>query len=169
MIQKIFVLNFITSYLPIILTAFVYVPFAKIIVPHLDIFHVAVKPFVEDEKQIVVPQSGFQIDPHRLRKQVIYFTVTAQIVNFLTEVVVPYAKQKLFRKYKEVQEERAAKNGNNQAIADLPEEKEFLSRVRAQAELAEYDVSADLREMTVQFGRTPSPAPMLLIASLIYG
>lgn len=154
MIQKIFVLNFITSYLPIFLTAFVYVPFAQIIVPHLGIFNIAVKPFAENEKQMTAPQTGFQIDPHRLRKQVIYFTVTAQIVNFLLEVIVPYAKRTVFRKYKEVQEERAAKNGKDLqvAIVDLPEEKEFLSRVRAQAELGEYDVASDLREMVVQFG-----------------
>ncbi|KAH8802805.1 plasma membrane stress response protein-like protein [Xylogone sp. PMI_703] len=154
MIQKIFVLNFITSYLPIFLTAFVYVPFAQIIVPHLDIFNIAVKPFAENEKQMMAPQTGFQIDPNRLRKQVIYFTVTAQIVNLMLEVVVPYVKRKVFRKYKEVQEGRAAKNGKELQveIVDLPEEKEFLSRVRAQAELGEYDVAADLREMTVQFG-----------------
>ncbi|RFU33654.1 hypothetical protein B7463_g2703, partial [Scytalidium lignicola] len=154
MIQKIFVLNFITSYLPIFLTAFVYVPFAQILVPHLDVFNLAVKPFAENEKQMTVPQTGFKIDPNRLRKQVIYFTVTAQIVNFLLEVIVPYAKRVVFRKYKEVKEERAAKNGGDQqvAIVDLPEEKEFLSRVRAQAELGEYDVAADLREMVVQFG-----------------
>ena len=38
MTQKVFVLNFITSYMPIILTAFVYVPFAEVLVPYLDVF-----------------------------------------------------------------------------------------------------------------------------------
>lgn len=155
MISKIFVLNFITSYLPIFLTAFVYVPFAQIIVPHLDIFQLAVRPFAENEKQMTSPKVGFQINPDRLKKQVIYFTVTAQVVNFALEVVVPYVKRKVFHKVKEVQAERAAKRGGGAASPstdDHPEEKAFLVRVRNEAELAKYDVTTDFREMVVQFG-----------------
>src|SRR4051812_32356758 len=79
--QKIFVMNFIMSYLGIFLTAFVYVPFGKIIVPYLDVFNVAVRPFAEDEKQLHLnsASSNWTINPDRLRKQVIYFTVTAQV------------------------------------------------------------------------------------------
>jgi len=154
MIQKIFVLNFITSYLPIFLTAFVYVPFAQIIVPHLDVFQLAVKPFAENEKQMTAPKAGFQINPDRLKKQVIYFTVTAQIVNFALEVVVPYVKRKAFRKVKEVQADRAAKRGGAAVTEDdHPEESAFLVRVRNEAELDNYDVTADFREMVVQFGK----------------
>ena len=36
--QKIFVLNLITNYLPIFLTALVYVPFGHIFVPRLQLF-----------------------------------------------------------------------------------------------------------------------------------
>ena len=156
MIQKIFVLNFITSYLPIFLTAFVYVPFAQIIVPHLDIFQLAVKPFAENEKQMTTPKVGFQINPDRLKKQIIYFTVTAQIVNFALEVVVPYVQRKVFRKVKEVKADRAAKRGGSSASPtadDHPEETAFLTRVRNEAELGIYDVTVDFREMVVQFGK----------------
>ncbi|KAF8851480.1 plasma membrane stress response protein-like protein [Acephala macrosclerotiorum] len=155
MVSKIFVLNFITSYLPIFLTAFVYVPFAQILVPHLDIFQIAVKPFAENEKQMTAPKVGFQINPDRLKKQVIYFTVTAQIVNFALEVVVPYVKRKVFRKVKEVKADRAAKRGGGAAdpgADDHPEEAAFLVRVRNEAELDHYDVTTDFREMIVQFG-----------------
>ena len=155
MVQKIFVLNFITSYLPIFLTAFVYVPFAQIIVPHLDVFSLAVKPFAENEKQMETPQVGFQINPDRLKKQIIYFTVTAQIVNFALEVVMPYAKRKVFRKVKEVKADRAAKRGGTSSPTadDHPEESAFLVRVRNEAELGNYDVTGDFREMIVQFGK----------------
>ncbi|KAJ9395203.1 hypothetical protein DTO282F9_7861 [Paecilomyces variotii] len=158
--RKIFVLNFIVSYLPIILTAFVYVPFARLIVPYLDVFQLTVRPFVsKDEVQAV---TEFHIDPDRLRKQVIYFTVTAQIVNFAMETIVPYAKRKLFLKYKEYSDER--KNGTpggkgeeqeqklKATFDDPPEEEDFLVRVRRQAELSEYEVTDDLREMCIQFG-----------------
>ena len=151
--QKIFVLNFITSYLPIFLTAFVYVPFGSIIVPYLDIFSLTVKPFAENEKQMQAPQTGFSIDPARLRKQVIYFTVTAQIVNLGMEVIVPYLKRRGFSKYKQFQSDRAAKRGGaapDASANDSPEEASFLTRVRNEAELDVYDVTTDLREMVLQ-------------------
>ncbi|CAG8976931.1 hypothetical protein HYALB_00008842 [Hymenoscyphus albidus] len=169
MVSKIFVLNFITSYLPIFLTAFVYVPFAQIIVPHLDIFQLTVRPFAENEKQMTTPNANFQINPDRLKKQVIYFTVTAQIVGFALEIVVPYISRRFFRKVKQVKAERAmssdlagnmtsnksslaAKHPDHPAADDHPEEAAFLARVRNEAELSIYDVTADFREMIVQFG-----------------
>ena len=138
MVHKIFVLNFITSYMPIFLTAFVYVPFAKVIVPHLDIFQMAVRPFAENDEQMTAPKAGFQIDPDRLKKQVIYFTVTAQLVNLGMELVVPYLKRRGFAKYKQMQSDRAAKNGGGAAsvsASDPPEDAAFLERVRKEAEL----------------------------------
>lgn len=160
--RKIFVINFITSYLPVFLTAFVYVPFASLIVPYLDVFRLTVRPFVSEEN-CKVNRSQFQIDPNRLKKQVIYFTVTAQIVGFAMETIVPYLKQHALRKYKKFQKDR---NGNSDAEGDKesperrtavayddsPEETKFLTRVRNEAELSEYDVTDDLREMCIQFG-----------------
>lgn len=156
MTRKLFVLNFITSYLPVLLTAFVYVPFGAIIVPYLDVFSLTVKPFAEDDKQLQTPSTkDFSINPSRLRQQVIYFTVTAQIVNFAMEVIVPYLKRQGFLKFKELQSKRAQANGGarpSASVDDLPEEKEFLARIRSEAELDVYDVTADLREMVLQFG-----------------
>ncbi|KAL1965483.1 hypothetical protein VTN77DRAFT_5739 [Rasamsonia byssochlamydoides] len=159
LIQKILVLNFITSYLPIFLTAFVYVPFANVIVPYLDVFRVTVRPFVSAEDEKMIDHADFRIDPSRLRKQVIYFTVTAQIVNTALETVVPFVLRKLSLKYREFTEERQEERKGHDEVKksifvydDLPEEAEFLSRVRNEAELPEYDVTTDLREMCIQFG-----------------
>ena len=155
MTQKIFILNFITSYLGIFLTAFVYVPFGSLIVPYLDVFQLTARPFATDEAQLKSPKVGFAINPDRLRKQVIYFTVTAQIVNFAMETIVPYLKRRVFKKYQEIKSERAAKKGGaapSPSANDNPEETEFLAQVRSQAELDVYDVTDDLREMVVQFG-----------------
>lgn len=147
-VQKIFVLNFITSYLPIFLTAFVYVPFGKVLVPYLDIFRVTAQRFVQGTK---IETEDFEIDPHRLTQQMIYLTVTAQIVNFLLELVLPYVKRKVFKAVKDVQEDT---NGNGAHAKDHPEEAAFLERVRNEAELDVYDVTIDYREMVVQFGRS---------------
>ncbi|KAJ5152618.1 uncharacterized protein N7482_009096 [Penicillium canariense] len=160
--QKVFIINFITSYLPILLTAFVYVPFASLIVPYLDIFRLTVRPFVSKE-HATANCSTFQIDPHRLRKQVIYFTVTAQIVGFAMETIVPYLKQHALREYKAYNKKRNGKlekNGDKDSPERSPvvtyddpdEEKEFLKRVRNEVELPEYGVTEDLREMCIQFG-----------------
>ncbi|KAK4152505.1 Anoctamin-10 [Chaetomidium leptoderma] len=148
-VQKIFVINFITSYLGIFLTAFVYVPFGKILVPYLDVFQFTAQRFTAEGKPL--PTKDWKINPNRLTKQVIYFTVTAQIVNFATEVIVPYAKRKIFRTVEKVQTEMSEKSSSGQP-KDQPDEASFLKRVRNEAELDEYDVTVDYREMVVQFG-----------------
>jgi anoctamin-10 len=151
--QKIFVLNFIMSYLGIFLTAFVYVPFGTVVVPYLDVFNVAVRPFAESEKQLHhTAHNTWSINPDRLRKQVIYFTVTAQVVNFGMELIVPYLKRRGFAKFKQFQSERAGNKPASVSVSDSPEDAAFLERVRKEAELDVYDVTADLREMVVQFG-----------------
>lgn len=140
-------LNFITSYLGIFLTAFVYVPFGQILVPYLDVFRATAQKFTAEGKAI--PTKSWEINPDRLTKQIIYFTVTAQVVNFATEVIVPYAKRRLTKTVEKVSE-MSEKNGVS--IKDVPEEHSFLKRVRDEAELDQYDVTVDYREMVIQFG-----------------
>ena len=159
--QKIFVMNFITSYLPILLTAFVYVPFGNIVVPYLDVFRLTVKAFAEDEKQLQLPETGFTINPNRLRAQVFYFTVTAQVVNLAMELVVPYLKRRGVSKFKEIQSQRPARREPSDAREeDSTQDAAFLERVRSEAELEVYDVTQDLREMVLQVSCcacTPAP------------
>ncbi|OCT51270.1 plasma membrane stress response protein [Cladophialophora carrionii] len=156
MVSKVFVINFITSYTAIFLTSFVYVPFASILVPYLDVFSMTVRPFAENEKQLQTPSPAtFSINPNRLRNQMIYFAVTAQVVNFAMETVMPVVTQRGTKKFKEMQSQRAEKHGGatpSVADHDPPEEKEFLARVREEAALPDYDVTSDLREMCIQFG-----------------
>jgi anoctamin-10 len=156
MVSKVFVINFLTSYTAIFLTSFVYVPFASILVPYLDVFSLTVKPFADDDKQThAPPPASFNINPNRLKNQMIYFAVTAQVVNFALETIVPFFTKKGQDKFKEFQASRAEKHGGaapNASDNDPPEEKEFLHRVREEAALPEYDVTSDLREMCIQFG-----------------
>jgi len=150
--QKLFIMDLFTSYLGIFLTAFVYVPFGKLIVPYLDIFSVTVRPFSAHDTELKIPKK-FEINPDRLRKQVIYFTTTAQIVNFMLELIVPFVTRKGFAKYKKIQSDYAMKHGGaapNASDNDSPEEAKFLAQVRKEASLATYDVSTDIREMVIQ-------------------
>lgn len=148
---KLFILDFVTSYLGIILTAFVYVPFGAVLVPYLDFFS---RLFASEKARAKTTRGGhYTINPDRLRKQTIYFAVTAQIVNFAMEVVVPYLKRQGTLKVKEMKSQRTDKGVESSAAGnDTAEEKEFLDRVRSEAELTTYDVYTDLREMIIQFG-----------------
>lgn len=153
MTSKTFVLNFITSYMALCLTSFVYVPFGSVLVPYLNIFSMITRPFANNEKELQVPKpSQFEINPGRLRKQVIYYTVTAQIVNFGMEIVVPYLKRQGIIKIKEIRSKDTSNDPILVTADDPEEEKAFLARVRGEAELGVYDVYDDLKEMVIQFG-----------------
>ncbi|POR31908.1 Uncharacterized protein TPAR_07880 [Tolypocladium paradoxum] len=143
LVQKQFVLNFMTSYMALLFTAFVYIPFGNILVPVLDFWRTAAQTVTFSEKAL--PTQKFQIKPQRISSQMFYFTVTAQIVNFATEVVVPYVTHKAFSKAKEFQ-------GKAAQTQDHAEEAEFLKRVRDECQLEVYDVTEDYREMVMQYG-----------------
>lgn len=178
--RKIFILNFVTAYLPVILTAFVYLPFAHVIVPYLDVFHWVVRLFQSADKKTKPSMSKFNINRGRLKKQVVYFAVTGQVVNFALETIVPYVKRKVLHKYQEMSEEK--KNGGDKPssptkqadlstgtlLEDAPGEVSFLNRIRSEAELSEYDLNADLREMCVQFGYLSLFSPVWSLVPLFF-
>ncbi|RDW87895.1 hypothetical protein BP5796_03589 [Coleophoma crateriformis] len=154
LVQKMFVLDFITSFLPAFLVAFVYVPFGTKIVPYLN-FHglvsVLVKMVGMESETIGHTNVEFSSDPDRLKYQIIYFAVSAQGMNLINEVILPFAKRKglnSFKRYRSTHSNRSSIIRYN----DAPEEMEFLNRVRQEAGLTDYDVNTDLREMCEQFG-----------------
>ncbi|KAF2962839.1 hypothetical protein GQX73_g10732 [Xylaria multiplex] len=143
-ITKIFIINFITSYTPLFLSAFVYMPFGNLMLPYLQIFAATARK-LSSEKSITT--LDFRINPDRLKSQMVYFAVTAQIVNVALEFVVPYLKRVVVDKFQEKRASLASK-----PIQDAPEEHEFLQRAREEARLEIYDVAVDYREMVIQFG-----------------
>ncbi|KAF2021061.1 DUF590-domain-containing protein [Aaosphaeria arxii CBS 175.79] len=140
--QKIFVLNSITNYLPILLTAFVYVPFGDILVPQLqNNLH---KTFGAS-----IGKFDFKSDADRLRNEVIALTVTGQISNLGEELVFPYLKTR----FREWWREHQAKNADaDNLLEDDPSETKTLKRARKQALLSPYNVQDDISEMVIQFG-----------------
>ncbi|KAF2135221.1 uncharacterized protein K452DRAFT_323173 [Aplosporella prunicola CBS 121167] len=138
--QKIFVLNFITNYLPIFLTAFVYVPFGDVVVPYLQQFQTEFK------------FNDFHVDPSRLRNEVIALIITGQLSNFCEELIFPYLKQRATSWYREYRASHGKALALSQIVEDLPDEKELLFRARTEAGLEPYNVQDDLLEMVVQFG-----------------
>lgn len=149
--QKTFVMNFITSFLPIILTAFVYVPFGSKIVPYLDVLRMS---GVMD-----LPAREFRVDTSRLEHEVISLSMAAQVVNFGEELVLPYVKRVAMQKWREYKSSQAGghRNRSHSSMTDMllidpPDEAPLLARIRDESEADEYNVQDDILEMCVQFG-----------------
>ena len=170
MTRKVFVFNFISCYLPLFLTAFVYLPFGCLIVPHLNIFGLTV---TNDQKGQQTPKHGFQINSARLQKQVFYFALQAQVLSLVMEIFVPYLKRSGFNRVKKIKSSIAATRGGEKpdvGMNDPSEEVDFLAGVRKEAELDIYDVNVDLREMCMQV-RSPRPGSTIgnaLTLSLVW-
>ncbi|KAJ5513854.1 hypothetical protein N7463_003406 [Penicillium fimorum] len=152
--QKSFVMNFITSFLPTILTAFVYVPFGKQIIPRLDFLR---RTGIMAE--LVSGQKEFEVDTNRFQQEVIYLSMTAQVLSFGEEVVLPYLKHVLRQKWQNYQhrkQEYSRKRKYSTAadlfMVDPPDEAAFMTRLRSEAGAEEYHVEEDIMEMCVQFG-----------------
>ncbi|KAL2818684.1 calcium-activated chloride channel-domain-containing protein [Aspergillus granulosus] len=148
---KQFVMHFITAFLPTALTAFVYVPFGAKLIPHLSL------ATLRGESPDLT--RDFHIDAGRLKQEVIYLSLTGQVLDFGQEVVLPYVKQIALQKWRAYREQQAThrykrrvSQATNQVLFDDPDESAFLTRVRNEAEAEEYNVHEDTLEMCVQFG-----------------
>lgn len=152
LIQKTFLFNLITGYLPVFLTAFVYIPFGPVMAPYLDVLDYLAHKYANDPLHPIKPSMSFQVDEWRLQKEVIYFGITAQVVDQFFEVVVPYVKHKWARYVNSrpgITSMHKAKKSIH-AVNDPADESKFLTKVRNEIELEEYDVNTDLREMCMQ-------------------
>lgn len=146
--QKIFALNVITNYLPIFLTAFVYVPLGEQVVPRLE----KLLSTVLHGGRYKFAVRSFQVDQDRLRNEVIALTVTGQMMGFLEENILPLVKNKAKHMYREYR-----KNHSNDVMLmgmcqDEPGEAEFLNRIRYESTLPQYSVQDDIAELVLQFG-----------------
>ncbi|OOF91396.1 hypothetical protein ASPCADRAFT_211212 [Aspergillus carbonarius ITEM 5010] len=149
---KTFVMHFITAFLPTLLTAFAYVPFGGKIAPYLNALRDRGLLSANLAREI-------HIDTSRLQQEVIYLSMTAQVLNFGEEIVLPYVKQTLMHKWRDWREGRESSRHprrysqrTDQLLVDAPEEAVFLSRVRDELDADEYNVHDDILEMCVQFG-----------------
>ncbi|KAF4946713.1 hypothetical protein FGADI_10917 [Fusarium gaditjirri] len=146
--QKVFVLNMFTNYLPIFLTAFIYIPFGGTVVPKLENFLSAA--FASVGKNFVL--QPFHLDADRLRNEVIALTVTGQLSGFFEENIVPMLKHKFSNWYRDYRRARSKGDMLLALVKDDPEETAFLSSVRNEAILPKYNVQDDIAEIVLQFG-----------------
>jgi hypothetical protein len=153
MTRKTFVLNFLTSYTALFLTLYIYLPFGHLVVPKLDVFGLTTA-----YADYGVKAKPFTIDQHRIRNQLFYFAVTAQIVNLATEFLVPFAMRLIKGEAQHLRESFTGKS--RYKPQDAPEESVFLEQVRQEASRPEYNIYSDYSEMVVQFGYTVMWSPI---------
>ncbi|KAF7557109.1 hypothetical protein G7Z17_g860 [Cylindrodendrum hubeiense] len=146
--QKVFVLNTCTNYLPIFLTAFIYIPFGDDVVPRLEAVLQKLLATV-GQKFVHVP---FRVDSDRLKNEVIALTVTGQLSSFFEENIMPLLKHKLSGWYRDYRESRSQEATLRSIVPDEPNEAEFLARCRNEATLPLYNVQDDISEIVLQFG-----------------
>lgn len=113
-----------------------------------------------DSWQSHIAAKDFRVDAHRLQEEVISLSMAGQVINFGEEFVLPFVKrhlQEAYRRYKYAQQgtslhQRMHSEFTKTLLVDAPQEASLLSRLRAEAVAAPYDVQEDIMEMCVQFG-----------------
>lgn len=161
--QKNFILSIITNYLPIFITAFIYVPFGDDIIPWLS---VRSRSMLGPFGKYLDAEESFMIDSSRLRDEVIALALTGQISSFFEENIVPVAKRKLGNWYRDYKAVRSTKKTLMSVADDVAEELEFLDSARNQATLETYNVQEDIAEIVLQFGYLALFSPVWPLISI---
>ncbi|RHZ67771.1 hypothetical protein Glove_299g21 [Diversispora epigaea] len=131
--QKIFIANFLIGYLSIFFIGWIYIPFNK----EISIF---LQNFFEIFGLSFTMKT---VGPERLITELKYFVLTAQILSFFTELVLPYLVRFGIFEIKKIQKIIDGKNEG---------EDDFLKAVKNEVELPVYDIYEDYVEMITQFG-----------------
>jgi anoctamin-10 len=157
-VQKSFVLNFITNYFPIVITAYVYIPYGARLIP-------LITPTSWNTANVV---NSFDVDPARLQEEVISLSMAAQVMNFGEEFLYPYLKRQAKTFWRNYNRKKRAATFHQRDVSspeesklfrDNPEEAQLMARLRHETHAEEYDVHEDIMEMVVQFGYLTLFAP----------
>lgn len=162
--QKSFVLSIVTNYLPIFITAFVYVPFGADIIPYIS--GRTRKLLGTFGRKYLDYNHAVNVDSSRLRDEVIALALTGQVSSFFEENVIPTAKRKFQTWYRDFRAGRTNGKDVLSIVDDAPEEAEVLQSARNQATLEAYNVQEDIAEIVLQFGYLALFSPVWPLISI---
>ncbi|KAJ3220020.1 hypothetical protein HDU67_007753 [Dinochytrium kinnereticum] len=141
-----FILSSLLTHLSILLVGFVFIPTSDLLANVFRAFGVQVSISAEE---------ALRMGPDTLRARVVYFSLTAQIINQFTEVGLPLIMQRIQgRKTTGGSLPKSATlpvNGEESKAKDLAEEA-LIKRVKMELERPPYDLYEDYAEMANQFG-----------------
>ncbi|QLG70374.1 hypothetical protein HG535_0A03130 [Zygotorulaspora mrakii] len=150
-VEKNFVLAFLTSYMPLIITLFFYLPMGYKITPEL-------KDFIVERSshyRIPVQATDFIVDVNRYKNQFFYFTVTNHIVVMLMEDIVPYLTDRFLSSItKKPKEDIKAKKLNSIMKSNYPSEFKLWNDINNFNKTAygEFNVDDNYKKVIVQYG-----------------
>lgn len=161
--SKRFSLAFIANYLPILLTAFVYIPLGRVILPQLE--HLIRHLLGSSAAQYFTPGS-LNFNGDRLRDEVIALTTVGLLSDMFDESIKPFLIDKFQMWYRDWRSARAPQESLSAITPDDPHEHHFLESVRHQSILEQYNVQDDISEMAIQFGYLALFAPVWPLLAL---
>ncbi|KAH9202622.1 calcium-activated chloride channel-domain-containing protein, partial [Zygosaccharomyces rouxii] len=167
--EKNYILTFLTSYVPLFITLFVYLPLGHKFTPDLQ---GGVASYAK-KYHIPVIASDFIVDINRYKKQFFYYTVTAQIINMVLDNVVPLVLDVLVPSL--------AKDGNrsqSDVVAKIdsvvqsryPQDFDLWKKVQLfhSSNYGEFDVDQNYSKLVVQFGYIAMFSIIWPLAPLIF-
>lgn len=159
-VEKNFVLTFFTSYMPLFITLFFYLPLGYKITPELRaiiaewsfMLHIPVNGFKAN-----VTDEDFIIDVKRYRNQFFYFIVTAQVIAVVMQNLLPIATDKilpLLKKKENQNGEDLNKVLTTTVKSYFPREVPLWQKVNSYHinGYGEFDVDENFKKLVIQFG-----------------
>ncbi|WFD48595.1 hypothetical protein GLX27_003265 [Malassezia furfur] len=156
---KIFGLQSLVAYGGLVLTAYVYIPFGERLMQALFARGYLTRAFqlLSRQPHFQMPaQLHFTVHPARLHDQLFALCVTGQVMNTVSEVLVPIVLRALVRWKARAAAywagRRRTRSAHRVSFASDQAERTFLQRVGAEFALPTYDLFVDYAEMGTQFG-----------------
>lgn len=168
-VVKTFVLNFLTGYVPLLITSFIYLPFAHLIQPNLPEIQRTLASNINSNRYVykyltkVKSQQDFVINQERLSGQFFFFIVISQIIQFGVKYALPLVLKPVLK----IVNEKILGKVEDVKAQDAPEEKEWLEKVRAAVVLPEHNVNDDYRGLAMQYGYLILFGPVWTLAPLL--
>lgn len=168
---KQFVLHFLTSYIPLLITSFIYLPFAHLIQPSTIRSYIDVKSnnsaFYYKYISQLKRTEDFKINQTRLNTQFFYYVVTNQVIQLIVKYVIPFIRihgELVYQKF-------SGKALETPSFNDDESEVEFLKKIRKTEKLPKFDVTIGYKSLIIQYGYLiifGSVWPLAPVASLVF-
>ena len=153
-IVKQFVLDFLTSYIPLLITSFIYLPFAHFIQPQIPKIRTLIDANVNQSafyyKYLIqlTRMEDYKVNQQRLSAQFFFSVVTNQVIQLGLKYVLPLVLNngpKLVKKF-------LNKSDSKYEPKDDEKEASWLDNIRSAEKLPTHNVDADFRGLVSQYG-----------------